>query len=292
MRRQVQDAKIKKHDKLVEQYLKRCTNRQSLSELSPPSDIFKKDREPPSSIALEKAEIKQLVTNAHKRLNDVELFENDKIPDQIQKLPSKSEPEKDLEYVNGSFTEQRKHLSAIFDKPLVEETEETEETEIITEIEETEAGDQMKAGVIEEEIISEEIIKIEAEDKIQGEVFNEHCYAHFTPSLGSKEIENLSREGLTKGRDSPVIDVVKIVEEETIEPPYVEPPYVEPEVKPVFPMRSIEAESCLVWNVLRRGIDNEDLKYLKSAFDSLLLLGSSVVNGLHWSSHPGILSYI
>ncbi len=147
--------------------------------------------------------------------------------------------------------------------------------------------DETKGTFIEEEVISEEIIKIEAEENIPEEVFGEHSYASFKQPGETRKgvIQSVKEE---PARLSPVIDVVRVTDEKLLEP---EPP-IEPEPKAVFPMRSIEHENSIVWDVLNQGVDNEDLKYFKSAFESLQLLGSSVVNDLHWSAHPGMVLFV
>ena len=131
-------------------------------------------------------------------------------------------------------------------------------------------------------------------------ILSDHAY--FVPSVDKREENDLKFEGELRTdlekltikdndkenkrkehkshRESPVIDVVGVVDEEL-------KPVIEP--KPVFPMRSFEEDNLLVWDILQNGADHEDIDYLKSAFESLQLLGSEVVQDLNWSYHPGIL---
>ena len=176
--------------------------------------------------------------------------------------------------VSKILSTEKEHLrkgNETFNK-VVEET--IEETEILSKDAEVDGSD------VKEELISEEIIEIEPE----GEVLNEHSYA-FTSSYKEEELKQLKEEEVVKEKEkspSPVIDVVNINDEKTLVSKRLEP-------KAIFPMRNIDHENSIVWNVLREGIDSEDLKYLKTAFESLHVFGSNVVKDHHWSHHPGII---
>jgi len=173
--------------------------------------------------------------------------------------------------VSKILSTEKEHLrkgNETFNK-VVEET--IEETEILSKDAEVDGSD------VKEELISEEIIEIEPE----GEVLNEHSYA-FTSSYKEEELKQLKEEEVVKEKEkspSPVIDVVNINDEKTLVSKRLEP-------KAIFPMRNIDHENSIVWNVLREGIDSEDLKYLKTAFESLHVFGSNVVKDHHWSHHP------
>ena len=69
--------------------------------------------------------------------------------------------------------------------------------------------------------------------------------------------------------------------------PYIEP-YIEPP-KPTFKIRSTEEDDRILSELYNRGVDSEDLRYLKEAFDSLQQMGSDLLKGLTWADHPGIL---
>ena len=176
--------------------------------------------------------------------------------------------------VSKILSTEKEHLrkgNETFDK-VVEET--IEETEILSKDAEVDGSD------VKEELISEEIIEIEPE----GEVLNEHSYA-FTSSYKEQDSKELKEEEVIKAKEkspSPVIDVVNLNDEKTLVSKRLEP-------KAIFPMRSIDDDNAIVWNVLREGIDSEDLKYLQTAFESLHVFGSNVVKDHHWSHHPGII---
>ncbi|XP_002161122.3 histone-lysine N-methyltransferase SETD1B isoform X1 [Hydra vulgaris] len=53
-----------------------------------------------------------------------------------------------------------------------------------------------------------------------------------------------------------------------------------------FTMRSSKDEKLLIWDILKQGIDAEDLLYLKEAFESLQQVDAFEVKNLRWCEHP------
>ena len=244
------------HETLVRQYLKRVGE-----------EDVKDEREAMDNEILSNNEKNSLIYENKVERESVEMNLN--IKGSLDEISKKLEEAKIL----SSEKEDKLKVNETLNK-VVEET--IEETEILSKVTELDGSE------VKEELISEEVIKIEPE----GEVLNEHSYA-FTSSYDVEEDESTEmKEGsavqLKEKSPSPIIDVVDINDEKELLPKVVEP-------KAVFPMRSIDHDNAIVWNILREGIDTEDLKYLQTAFESLHVFGSDVVKDHHWSHHPGIL---
>lgn len=260
------------HDRRVEEYLKRTYEPRTKTK----ENYKEKKRE---NLLIDKENEKSLV-NQRKMKNDLKVSEKNKIVEQ-------SLTRKEVVVLERVVFEERKEKQdAVKNKEkenqntVIEET--IEETEIVSKETDLDTSD------MKDEVISEEVIKIEPEEPI---VFNEHCYASFNSGfekenleLTKKETEIMKLENDRKS-PSPIIEVVEEIEDE--KEFYVKK---EPEPKPIFPMRSIEDENISVWNILQHGIDKEDLEYMKTAFENLESFGSGVVKDLHWAKHPGILS--
>ena len=243
------------HETLVRQYLKRVGE-----------EDLKDEREAMDNEILSNNEKNSLIYENKVEKESVEVNLN--IKGNLDEISKKLEEAKIL----SSEKEDKLKVNETLNK-VVEET--IEETEILSKVTELDGSE------VKEELISEEVIKIEPE----GEVLNEHSYA-FTSSYDVEEDESTEmKEGsavqLKEKSPSPIIDVVDINDEKELLPKVVEP-------KAVFPMRSIDHDNAIVWNILREGIDTEDLKYLQTAFESLHVFGSDVVKDHHWSHHPGI----
>jgi len=74
---------------------------------------------------------------------------------------------------------------------------------------------------------------------------------------------------------------------------FVAPPAAEKFVRPVvYPERSMEEEMEVLYSFLTRGVDAEDIAYLKQSYETMLTndMDSYWLNDTHWVDHPDILS--
>ena len=265
MKKEEKERKMIEHEKLMKQYLERVNEAGTEMNKVISHEIMEGERLPgneKNDLVYENRIERESKAASLKKKGDLEMKRISKALEEGKFLSI----EKDL---------QHKGMEIETINKVVQET--IEETEILSK--ETE----FDGSEVKEELISEEIIKIEPEEE---EVLNEHSYAFTTPyDIEEEQSNDMKKEELISVKEtsaSPIIDVVDIDDDKNIILKKIEP-------KPVFPMRSIESEDLIVWNVLREGIDNEDLKYLQSAFESLHVFGSDVVKDHHWSNHPGIL---
>eukprot|EP00794_Sanderia_malayensis_P013832 gene13832-15278_t len=269
-KRKTQDDAKRQHDALVEEYLRKMSHKEQKAK----SSLSERASSKQKSSTLQQRTMVERGDNNHglqgyvnKKLKANELIIGDKICRKDVVI------EKTESVIEEIYEDENEATGE--DGPIIEEFIEKVEEEI------EESSVESK-----EELISEEVIKVEAEDsKMQEEVFSEHCYASFAMPVDEGKAER-EKKSTQKDRHSPFIDVVDVAEDKLAHELLQAVPAPP---KPVFPMRSIEDENSIVWDILNRGVDSEDLKYFKSAFESLQLLGSDVVNGLRWSIHPETL---
>ena len=242
----MEEKKLKtiEHEKLVKQYLKRVNEK----------DAKEEDGEEDIDVFKEK------ILSSDNEKNNL-IYENKGGKRNLEELTV--EAAKILAVEKENKNAGNEELNNVFEETL-------EETEILSNVAELDASD------VKEELISEEIIRIEPE--------RDHSYALITScEIEEQEAADWKEQSVKEKSPSPIIDVVDISDEKDLIAKRIDLP------KAIFPMRSIDGENSIVWNVLREGIDSEDLKYLQTAFESLHVFGSDVVRDHHWSYHPGIL---